>query len=1778
MAKRFLCMAVLLVSIMTVATGAQAATVGPKNPTAAVGTNWGTPTSSYTSNNAYATYAALTTQDYLRMTGFSMGVPANARIDGISVAIEGYNTNVTAGNRQIRVALTKDGTAAAGTPKTGVQLATADGTVSQGGAADLWGTTWTVAEINAAAFGVLVSDTNTTAGGTFNIDTVTVTVTYTLCNFAPTVTFAEADQTISTAGGSVGYTATILNNDPAGCPNYAFNLSVNETAGNTAGFNSSVAPGSVGPLAPGGSTTATLTVQHGTAVNNDTVTTTLSAAEASHTTGTSASRVTTLTLVAPCTRNAPTFSIMPADDMVKSGASAVYTLSVLNNDTATCAATTFNLALAAENDPGSDFNIPSLLSAATVNVAPGVTSTSVTLTVSSKATAVDGDNLTSQVTLSDAVNHNGMNQVDSVKTIVNNNPLLHNSISTNSSKWPIAQSGKTVDGWGIANAQYGAFTCGTCHARNTGNIKRVKTSVTAPTDTFPGSAVNFQSTSGANSFGDDGRAVKTASNMICEVCHSKTSVHRYDSSSIADFNHKNANQTDCVSCHPHKVGFKPLACDTCHGYPPTTLAGLVTGADATGSTTFGAHQKHAVTLGYACDNCHSNYVMPNGGDIDIHFSNFGSTTGTYTGQATATYNGSAGAGGLACNSVYCHSSGQSTDGASATPVYVAPTWTGGVVACGSCHGNIPATGSHASHVADATTECADCHTGAVEATTAPTAGHIDRVINVDAGTYTMAGAPGNGYGTCTASCHNTGRNGNGLTGTWGTTLNNCSECHPTVPATGGHGKHVGVSFNGVAMNCDDCHTGAVQGTTAPTTGHRDGNIDAVGYATANKALGSAFTTCNAASCHQDGLVNNTHYINTPAWDADTANCTQCHAAVPATGSHSKHVTTAGKDCSACHTGATKDTSYASAAHGDLNIDVSVGGYAANKAIASAYTNCTNLACHSDGMTATGNSPVWGNSAGCTACHLSNMTTGSHTKHLAEAGVGCGDCHADAVKDTTAPTGGVHVDGNVDVYNAAAGDLGYPNNVAYGSATWTTCTAASCHDKGRGGLATTPAWGVSKTDCTECHAGSAISTGSHATHIAAGSVCTDCHDAATNVATETEPAAGHRDTNIDTNVALGYTQNKGKDLAFTTCATASCHNDGRNNGLTGTWGTTLNNCSECHATVPTTGSHTDHMALYTCATCHTGTTQGTTAGAGHRDGNIDTAAATGLTADKLNGSAFTSCGTNNCHGSSSPVWGTNLDAYDACTQCHGQMVAGPATDAQKAPGGTGVDTNGDSAATDAQVGAHQIHLNPTKSKAVACSACHAVPATITTAGHIDSPLPAELTYSGMALGGLDGQAAVAPANSQAGCAATYCHEGAAIKKGWDGGTLAPTWTDTAFMSGTVADCDNCHGYPPAGSHVVDSDCSKCHLGMNADDLTFTAAGKLAHVDGVVQASADDCTACHAADVDGANNGVHAKHADVATFLAGKKVSTGGYGGAGWYTTVYVSGKPNYGCGECHPAAEGVSHPINGLNVDMDPAGETPTAGSLKLKNVGGPTMPTYSSRVSLTCNNIYCHSDAAATPTYKLSPNWYGGTVSGNCTECHGNSPTTNAHNLHAVGIHYDTLYDDDANGLMPSAAAPGTDAGAAHGNSATSDVIGCQSCHNSTVTVEYNSGNTLCATCHSDTNTPATGNEKAIISATGSTHVNGLPDVAFASLNGFKSKAQIRSDITSVAELNTNWTRTNNYKAAAGNSYDAGKAVVPGWNSGAKTCSTVECHNGIITPAWTSGSVGDCTKCHTRLP
>lgn len=138
-----------------------------------VSTGWTTPTSALLEDGAYAVYNTTTAQPLVLST-YNMtaaGLGAGESVTGITVAIHGLATSGL-----VNVALTKNGSAtAAGTAKT-VTLPTVDGWVTVNATpTDLWGTTWTVADLQAAGFGVIVKDNDATASN-IRIDCVRVVV------------------------------------------------------------------------------------------------------------------------------------------------------------------------------------------------------------------------------------------------------------------------------------------------------------------------------------------------------------------------------------------------------------------------------------------------------------------------------------------------------------------------------------------------------------------------------------------------------------------------------------------------------------------------------------------------------------------------------------------------------------------------------------------------------------------------------------------------------------------------------------------------------------------------------------------------------------------------------------------------------------------------------------------------------------------------------------------------------------------------------------------------------------------------------------------------------------------------------------------------------------------------------------------------------------------------------------------------------------------------------------------------------------------------------------------------------------------------------------------------------------------------------------------------------------------------------------------------------------------------------------------------------------------
>jgi hypothetical protein len=158
-------------------TGGNDATVGTQE--------WVSTSNITTSNNSYASVslAKEAISNYLTATDFGFSIPTTATIDGIVVEVERYATNSVVNDSSIKII--KGGSVVGNEKSTGASWQTSDNDtyVSFGGSADLWGTTWTAADINASNFGVAISAVNNKSGPpeTYSayVDHVRITVYYT---------------------------------------------------------------------------------------------------------------------------------------------------------------------------------------------------------------------------------------------------------------------------------------------------------------------------------------------------------------------------------------------------------------------------------------------------------------------------------------------------------------------------------------------------------------------------------------------------------------------------------------------------------------------------------------------------------------------------------------------------------------------------------------------------------------------------------------------------------------------------------------------------------------------------------------------------------------------------------------------------------------------------------------------------------------------------------------------------------------------------------------------------------------------------------------------------------------------------------------------------------------------------------------------------------------------------------------------------------------------------------------------------------------------------------------------------------------------------------------------------------------------------------------------------------------------------------------------------------------------------------------------------------------
>lgn len=108
---------------------------------------------------------------YLKVSTFGFSIPTGATIDGIVVEV--YRAGSSTVDNSVKIV---KGGSVTGTDKaTGTAWSTSPATY--GSSTDLWGTTWTAAEINASGFGVAVSAAE--SAGQANLNHIRITVYYT---------------------------------------------------------------------------------------------------------------------------------------------------------------------------------------------------------------------------------------------------------------------------------------------------------------------------------------------------------------------------------------------------------------------------------------------------------------------------------------------------------------------------------------------------------------------------------------------------------------------------------------------------------------------------------------------------------------------------------------------------------------------------------------------------------------------------------------------------------------------------------------------------------------------------------------------------------------------------------------------------------------------------------------------------------------------------------------------------------------------------------------------------------------------------------------------------------------------------------------------------------------------------------------------------------------------------------------------------------------------------------------------------------------------------------------------------------------------------------------------------------------------------------------------------------------------------------------------------------------------------------------------------------------
>ncbi len=202
----------------TTPTQGTTATVGPNYPTSSSDggggtTLWTSPSNVNLNDGLFATFIknSTSTSNYLNTNNYGFAIPTNATITGISVDVYRKSNNSTTSKfiKDANVELTGGAAASSNLAVTATKWPTTVGVATYGGTTNLWGTTWTPAQINSSTFGprIKVVTGSSSTSVTASIDYIRVSVTYSvLTNYCDTD--SSVSYTVSGFSNATTYTWT----------------------------------------------------------------------------------------------------------------------------------------------------------------------------------------------------------------------------------------------------------------------------------------------------------------------------------------------------------------------------------------------------------------------------------------------------------------------------------------------------------------------------------------------------------------------------------------------------------------------------------------------------------------------------------------------------------------------------------------------------------------------------------------------------------------------------------------------------------------------------------------------------------------------------------------------------------------------------------------------------------------------------------------------------------------------------------------------------------------------------------------------------------------------------------------------------------------------------------------------------------------------------------------------------------------------------------------------------------------------------------------------------------------------------------------------------------------------------------------------------------------------------------------------------------------------------------------------------------------------------------